>query len=375
MRTSSFHSRRPAIGLLILLWSLPVAGQSRADDGLPRDPDLGLSEQMLEEVEPGDTGRLQLGGALDHYDDFGFPEDASGRLVLEPSPFGPHLFVEGEGDPYLLYAQFQNLQRDAVFLARTGPVTDVLPSGDAFVVPYGYGALKQNAVTISIVEALLVPHISDNQKRYTQFPLNDLYLSGGLGLSGATAGLRLVLVERYVGYVRSGLNIFGGTRLGRVYNQIAVPIHVGAGIRFPSPLRLPFTGSNWTVGGDALVGIGDGDEDPETPAASFFPGAFLDIEQVLYDERGARRDYRNDPRPYNYDAHSIVFRLGAYLNLADQERGLIVPMFELSYHYSVLGPDIPDHEFKETEVRYVDELYVDDIREQIERRQERNEAE
>lgn len=362
MRRSVFHL------LLISLLALPIAAQSD-------DPDLRLSEQMLEEVEAGDTSQLQFGGIVDHYDEHGFPESATGQLVLEPGPAGPEVFVEDESDPYLLYAQFQNLQRDAVFLARTGPITDVLPSGDAYVVPYGYGALKQNAVTISIVEALLVPHIGDNQKRYAQFPLNDLYLSGGLGLSGATAGLRFVLVERYVGYARAGLNIFGGPRVSGVYNQIAVPIHVGAGIRFPSPVRLPFTGSNWTVGGDALVGIGDGDNDPATPAASFFPGAFLDIEQVLYDERGVRRDFRNDPRPYNYNAHSIIFRLGAYLNLADPDRGLIVPMFELSYHYSILGPDIPDHEFKETEVLYVDELYVDEIREQIERRRERNEAE
>ncbi|MFP4377305.1 MAG: hypothetical protein ACLFP4_09690 [Spirochaetales bacterium] len=325
MRRSVFHL------LLISLLALPIAAQSD-------DPDLRLSEQMLEEVEAGDTSQLQFGGIVDHYDEHGFPESATGQLVLEPGPAGPEVFVEDESDPYLLYAQFQNLQRDAVFLARTGPITDVLPSGD-------------------------------------QFPLNDLYLSGGLGLSGATAGLRFVLVERYVGYARAGLNIFGGSRVSGVYNQIAVPIHVGAGIRFPSPVRLPFTGSNWTVGGDALVGIGDGDNDPATPAASFFPGAFLDIEQVLYDERGARRDFRNDPRPYNYNAHSIIFRLGAYLNLADPDRGLIVPMFELSYHYSILGPDIPDHEFKETEVLYVDELYVDGIREQIERRRERNEAE
>jgi len=370
--TTSFFARAWAAGVfvsLILAFAAPpVFAQSR-------DPDLLLGERMLEEVEPGDTSELRLDSTLDHYDEYGFPEDLAGQLVLEPGPEGPELYVEGDRDPYLLYAQFQNLQRDAVFLARTGPVTDVLPSGDAYVVPYGYGVLKQNAVNISIVESLLVPHIGDNQKRYTQFPLNDLYLYGGLGLSGATAGFRLVLVERYVGYARTGLNIFGGSRLSGVYGQIAVPIHVGAGIRFPAPLRLPFTGSNWTVGGDALIGIGDGDNDPETPAASFLPGVFLDIEQVLYDERGARRDYRLNPRPYNYDAHSIVFRLGAYLNLADQERGLIVPMFELSYQYSVLGPDIPDHEFKETEVLYVDELYVDDIQQQIERRRERNEAE
>jgi hypothetical protein len=250
----------------------------------------------------------------------------------------------------------------------------VLPSGEAYVVPYGYGALKQNAVYISTVEALLVPHVSDNQKRYTQFPLNDLYIGAGMGLSGVSVGARLVLTERFVGYARAGFNVFGGTRLAGPYGQIAVPLHVGAGLRFPSPVSLPFTGSNWTVGGDALIGLGDGDNDPATPAASFFPGVFLDVEQVLFDEQGARRDYRRDPRPYNYNAHSIVARLGAYINFSAPEQGFIVPMFEISYHYSILGPAIPEHEFKETQVLYVNEVYADDLERQIERRRARNEG-
>ena len=327
-------------GIAIVLLVSPLFAQSS------QVPDISIADRMLQAVEPGDASRLPVGEPVDHYDGDGFPETARGELALEAGPDGPRLFMEGDPDPYLLYAQYENLQRDAVFLARTGPVNDILPNGDAFVIPYGYGALKQNAVRISIVEALLFPHVSDNQKRYTQFPIHDLYAGVGFGLSGLTAGLRLVLTETWVAGLRAGFSAAGGA----TYGKFTVPVHVSGGFRFPAPLRLPFSGSNWTAGVDLLVGLGDGDEDPATPSAIFLPGAFLDVEHVLYDEWGARRDFRNDPRPYNYTAHAIVLRGGAYVDGANAGRGLILPFFEIRYEISVLGPAIPEHEFKQTDL-------------------------
>ena len=66
--------------------------------------------------------------------------------------------------PFLLYAQFANRQRDAVFLARDGLVQDPLPDGSFVNIPYGYGALKTTTAYISLVEGIVVPHVSDNQK-------------------------------------------------------------------------------------------------------------------------------------------------------------------------------------------------------------------
>ncbi len=352
----------PIVFIYALFVSLAAAAQS-ADNA-----DLSIADRMLQTVEPGDISRIEVGEPPARYDAEGFPETAAGQLALEYGAQGLELYLQGDDQPYLLYAQYENVQRDAVFLARTGPVTDVLPSGEPFVIPYGYGALKQNAVRISIVEALLFPHVGDNQKRYTLFPVNDLYAGIGFGLSGLTAGLRLVLTETWVISARSGLSLSGSGAFG----QFSVPLHLSGGFRFPTPLRLPFTGTNWTVGFDALLGVGDGDSDPGTPSAIFLPGAFLDIEHVLYDERASRREFRTDPRPFNYFAHAIVLRGGAYLDGADAGTGLILPFLELRYEVSVIGPRIPAHEFKQTEVVYVDELYVDELRSQQSRRDARN---
>ncbi|MFW5688847.1 MAG: hypothetical protein ACOC1U_04670, partial [Spirochaetota bacterium] len=148
-----------------LLASVPLLAQ-QADAQSPAaspPPESGeqalavtLSEQMLLEAETQGREALLLNADLDHYDDNGYPESVNGRLVLEPHPDGPLVTMQGDPDPYLLYAQYVNRQRDAVILARTGGVRDVLPSGNAVEIPYGYGAVRMNAVHASIVESLLV---------------------------------------------------------------------------------------------------------------------------------------------------------------------------------------------------------------------------
>src|SRR5512132_1365743 len=54
------------------------------------------------------------------YDDNGFPEDPRGLLAVSPDGDAFSVGMRGEGFPFLLYAQFVNRQRDAVFLAREG---------------------------------------------------------------------------------------------------------------------------------------------------------------------------------------------------------------------------------------------------------------
>ena len=54
-----------------------------------------------------------------HYTENGYPEAEDGSLVIRMSSGEPRIHLRDEIKPYLLYAQYQNQQRDGVFLART----------------------------------------------------------------------------------------------------------------------------------------------------------------------------------------------------------------------------------------------------------------
>ena len=375
MTWSTTALRRLSVFMAItLLCAASGTAQSAPDSGpLPPDREsLTLSERMLLEAEVAGESALSVGLERSHYDADGYPESAEGLLALSRSPDGPIAFLQGDPDPYLLYAQYSNRQRDAVFLARTGDVNDVLPNGSLRRVPYGYGAVKLNTVYVSLLESLLIPHFSDNQKEYVDFPLRDVYLGGAIGLTGVTVVARYVHTERYVGSVSVGFNPFGSFRAQSVLNRYWVPVQLGGGYRFPG-LFPQFLGENlWTAGAELFLGFGDRDDDPATDAAVFLPGAYIDIERVLFDEAGIRRDYRTDPRPYNYRVNAVVFRIGAYLDLSNLGSGsVIMPTFGVSYQYNVIGPAIPPHEFKETRVLYLHELYREDLERQAERREAR----
>ena len=330
-----------------------------------------ISEQMLLEAVPVGADALEYDLRMSHYDEHGYPEDEDGRLVLRTSRDGPTVRMRGDPGPYLLYAQYANRQRDAVILARTGTVNDVLPGGDATTVPFGYGAVRFNTVYVSILESLLVPHFSDNQKEHVLFPLTDLYIGGSFGLTGVLASLRYVHTERYVGYVAAGYNPFRGSNPASVLNRYVVPLHIGGGIRFAGALPEILGENNWTVGTDLMLGFGGSSIDPASRGV-LVPGIFLDIERVLFDAASLRRDYRTDPRPYNYRVNALVFRAAAYLNVTNLGAGdLFFPVFSLSYQYNVLGPRIPEHDFKETRVLYVHDEYREDLRRQAERREQR----
>jgi hypothetical protein len=51
-----------------------------------------------------------------------------------------------------------------------------------------------------------------------------------------------------------------------------------------------------------------------------------------------------------------------------------VPSFALSYSYNFIGPRIPSHAFKETEVMYLNDLYRDDLERQQARREARSDG-
>ena len=330
-----------------------------------------IAEQMLLEAEPAGITSLRFGEPVSHYDDNGYPEDADGMIVLRESEHGPMVTLQADPVPYLLYAQYANRQRDAVILARTSTVNDVLADGDFYVVPFGYGAVRFNTVYVSVIESLVVPHFSDNQKEHVEFPLTDLYIGGSFGLTGALAWVRYVHTERYVGYLAGGYNPFRSENPASVLNRYIVPIHLGGGYRFPGVFPEFLGENNWTVGADLMLGFGRRGADPASSGV-LVPGVFLDVERVLFDQAGLRRDYRTDPRPYNYRVNALVFRAAAYLNVTNLGGGdLFYPVFSLSYQYNVMGPRIPQHDFKETQVLYVDDAYREDLRRQAERREER----
>lgn len=361
---------RVAVGLLMLAL---VCGPALAEDD---DGASTVGEEMLIEAEAvvGDAGEANLvfDADIDHYENDGYPEDADGRLVLERHDEGPMIYVEGERLPYLLYAQYENKQRDAVFLSRTGTFTDTLPSGEAYEVPYGFGAVKFSTAYVSVVESLITPHFSDNQKTYVQFPLNDLYLGASFSLTGITAIARYVGQEQLVAYLQAGFNPFGSIDPASVLNQYYVPIHVGGGYRFPGIFPELLGENLMTIGGELMLGVGDRDGDLAT-GLTLLTGPYLDIERVLYDEEGRRRDFRTDPRPYNYRVSSLSIRIGAHFNIAalGGSGSFVLPSVALSYQYNIIGPPIPAHEFKETSILYVNEIYRDDLLEQKERREAR----
>ena len=315
-------------------------------------------------------------GRPDHYDGSGYPEDASGLLSLGPDPAGYSVLLRGDPDPWLLYAQFVNRQRDAVLLARSGDMIDVLPSGEAVTVPYGHGALKTSSVYVSVVEGRLVPHLSDSRKEYAFFPLADWYLGAALGFNGLTAGVQYVHAEKWVAYGSVGLNLYGVLGLGLYapYNWYALPLHLGGGVRFPGPVELLIGKSHWTVGGDLLLGLGDRDGDPSTPAFVWMPGAFLEVEKSrpVRSSRAEGAGYREDPRPWNHRMEALYLRLGLYLDLQNAARSAPLKFdLTLGWRTTLKGPRLPEHPFKETRVIYLHDEYRRDLERQRERRQER----
>ena len=310
---------------------------------------------VLEAVAPSDMIGVDL--KPDHYDDAGYPESAEGLLVVELDPTaGPITMVRGK-QPHYIEAQFTNTQRDAVLLARKQSLSDVLPSGAAHEVPYGYGAIKRSLSAITLVEAQLTPHVSDNQKSYETFPLRDLYVGAALSLSGLRGEARWVEQERYVAFGQVGLNVaaLAGAKINRTYGAFAVPVTLGGGIRYPSLVGI--IGSHWTTGAELNLGLGATDDDKDTGNVIVLPGLFHEVEWTL-DRDLDVKDYRADPRPYNYGLHAISLKIGAYANvLGDAGSGILFDIL-VSYRINIVGPSIPPHDFKQTRTTYASDRYV-----------------
>jgi hypothetical protein len=359
-----------------------------AGPGVParaQDAELsGSAFEIPEDLSP-EAGNLPLmpdvvPGAI-RYDDDGFPESPRGLLVVNPDPAGYSVLMRGVSFPFLLYAQFVNRQRDAVFLARDGMAQDPLPDGSLMNIPYGYGALKTTTAYISIVEGIVIPHVSDNQKAYQPFPLRDVYLGASFGVTGLLAEVRYIERERLLGYARAGWNFLGGVG-GTAFaplNYTALSVHLGAGVEFPGLLENLIGQNHWSVGGDIRLGFGDADRLPGTPAVVWMPGAFFELEKRDLFGRGDRwagfgpqGDYHDDPRPLNYHVRALFARVGVYLDIQNgRDTGWVQVDAAIGFRYNVLGPRIPEHPFKETRVVYLSEEYRQQIFRQREQREQR----
>jgi hypothetical protein len=348
-------------------WLGPPAWAQESLPEIPEDlrPEAGNQPRLPEEtLEP-------------RYDRDGFPEDVRGLLLAHREGDAFLVSMRGDPEPFLLYAQFANRQRDAVLLARNGAILDPEPDGSLREIPRGQGALKTNEVYISLVEGLILPHVSDNQKTYRLFPLRDLYLGVTLGLTGLLAETRYVHREKYFGYAGIGVNPFGGMQAPSLapLPYYGVPLHLGAGVQLPFLSSLLPGDDHWSAGADLLLGLGDADGDPATPAVVWVPGVFVELEKRDLFGWGSRRpgfgkrdDFREDPRPDNYRVRALFLRLGLYLDIQNRQSGWLKLDAAIGFRYNLVGPRIPAHEFKETRVIYLSDEYREQLLRQRERR-------
>lgn len=348
--------------------ALGVAGlaSARAQASDPAPAQSNSLPQVPDAVAP--TQLLGLGLVRDHYDEVGYPESQSGLLIVELDPqAGPITLLRGNA-PYHLEAQFVTTQRDAVWLAREGAVKDVLPSGASYEVPYGYGAVKRSLSAVTLVEAMLQPHFSDNQKSYDVFPLRDLYAGAALSLVGLRGDLRYVGTERYVAHAQVGVNLaaLAGLKINDTYGKFALPIVIGGGIRYPSVLAI--LGSHWTTGAELTLGL-VGINDADAANAVVLPGVFHEFEWTFERARDVE-DYRSDPRPYNYGVQSFYAKIGAYADFFGDAGNGVVFDLHVGYRGNFLGPSIPEHEFKSTETTFASERYAQRKKEEESRRKE-----
>lgn len=374
-----------AIMGLLLLSAPPAPAQAASPAASPAASGGAASALEIPDDLSPEAGNIPVvpgtPAAGPRYDDDGFPEDDRGLLLVEQDPAGYAVRLRGVSFPFLLYGQFVNRQRDAVFLARDGAVQDVLPDGTFREIPYGYGALKTNTAYVSVLEGIVLPHVSDNQKEFTEFPLRDLYVGASLGIGGLQAEARYVERERWLAFARVGPNLFAGAGAASLapLSWTWLGIDLGAGAVFPGLLENLLGPNHWSVGGDLRLGLGDADRDPSTAAVTWMPGVFFELEKrdlFGWSDRwagfGPQGDHRDDPRPQNYHVRALAARAALFVDpWSGAGTGLIKLDVSVAFRYNVVGPRIPEHPFKETRVVYLSEEYRDQVLRQRELREQR----
>jgi hypothetical protein len=366
------HARAALVGARCLT-PLIVALAVVARPPVARAADTSTTSADLQAIEApvGADGLVGVGLAVDHHDADGYPESATGLLVTTvDAEAGPIVVLKGD-HPHYVEAQLSNVQRDAVLFARRGVRTDQRPDGSAFDIPHGFGALKRTESIVTLVEARLVPHFSDNQKSYALFPLTDLYAGATLAVTGPKVDVRYVHTERYVAYAQAGLNLLAvaGARVNATFGATTLAWNLGAGWRYVPPLT--FLGTNWTTGVDVLLGAGDADEDATTNAFILMPGVAHELEWVT-EREFAKDDFRTDARPSDWGQQSFFGKVGLYVDPFSGTGGSggVLVDFAIGWRFNFLGPTIPPHPFKQTKVTFASERYVKRKREETQRQKD-----
>ena len=117
-----FYLHRDWFQMSFLLF-LFTYGSARAEDSAVSKSKLPVEELLS---GAGDVHKLRP-EQRHHYDDLGYPETKEGALALRIKNGEPVVYMRVEPEPYLLYAQYKNQQRDAVFLARSSAHSDTMP--------------------------------------------------------------------------------------------------------------------------------------------------------------------------------------------------------------------------------------------------------
>ena len=291
------------------------------------------------------------------YDDSGYPESYEGLLVVDvDQQSGPSTNVRGV-ERRELEAQFTTIRRDAVWLARSGRIVDHLPNGATYEIPHGYGALKRSLSVKTVFEPQFEPHVSDDVKSYQLFPLRDIYFGGVMSFTGIRPELRLVDKERYVAFVQAGINAFGlgGLGINRTYGAFAVPVAVGGGLRYPTPLKS--VGANWTTGAEVVLGFIDIDDQPDTAAVIALPGLFHEVEWT-FERTPPARSQSPAANPANYTMQAFFMKVSAHPDfLGGATHSLLIDV-HIGYRYNFRGPSLPAHSPEQTNVAYASEQYV-----------------
>lgn len=291
------------------------------------------------------------------YDDSGYPESYEGLLVVDVDPqSGPSTNVRGV-ERRELEAQFTTIRRDAVWLARSGRIVDHLPNGATYEIPHGYGALRRSLSVKTVFEPPLEPHVSDDVKSYELFPLRDVYFGGVMSLTGVRPELRWVDKERYVAFVQAGINAFGlgGLDINRTYGAFAVPVAVGGGLRYPTPLKS--VGANWTTGAEVVLGFIDIDDRPDTAAVIALPGLFQEVEWT-FERTPAARNQSPVAKPDNYAMQALFVKVSAHPDFLGGATDSLLIDLHFGYRYNFRGPSLPAQSLGQTNVTYASEQHI-----------------
>lgn len=293
--------------------------------------------------------------ATKRHDAKGYPEDARGQLVWQTHPqLGRITFLKDNTTPSLVYYQYRNRQRDAIFLARWDDITDNLPDGRGILLKRGSGAVKFNAVTVSGLEGMTQPHFGDNIKYYKRFTIMDYLVGFGFGVLGPEVDLRLVIADSFILYLNGSVNILSGLNLSPLLGSFNYKAGIGLGARFPAPVQLPLLGKHyWGVTLDLAVGLGDANNDGQHTNA-FIPGLNLEITKCTY---GDRSKARPGGVPYNYHVTEFFLKIGFHLDTTALASGLSLAV-SAGVRFTFLGSAIPGHVQKDTETVYQHPRYL-----------------